>query len=79
MLGMSAANTYSTENNQRQVFLTMVEHHENGDPRVTIRQDQRERGVPTEEPGHETVRQLTHRAATIPHKILQCSWRLCIT
>ena len=70
---MSAANTYSTENNQRQVFLTMVEHHEKGDPRVTLRQDQRERWVPTKGPGHKKVGQFTHREATFRDWTLPCS------
>ena len=41
-----------------QVFLTMVEHHENGDPRVTLRQDQRERWVSTKGPGHKNSRSI---------------------
>ena len=52
---------------------------EKGDPRVTLRQDQRRREVPTKGNGHNTVGELTHREATFLDWNLQFSWWLRIT
>ena len=61
---MNAARKFTTENNQRQVFQTLVEHHETGYTRVTLRLDQWGRGVPTKGHGHTTVGEFTHREGT---------------